>query len=75
MQVKDICGKGRQYKAKDGSIKHEWVKVGRLVVQDDGKAFIAFEKWANPAGFVNEKGEVIFSVFEPKTKAEKDVPF
>ncbi len=75
MQVKDICGKGRQYKAKDGSIKHEGVKVGRLVVQDDGKAFIAFEKWANPAGFVNEKGEVIFSVFEPKPKAEKDVPF
>lgn len=75
MQVKDICGRGRQYKTRTGEVKHEWVKVGRLVVQDDGKAFIAFEKWANPAGFVNEKGEVIFSVFDPKPKESKDMPF
>ncbi len=74
-KIKDICGRGRAYTAKDGTTKHEWIKVGRLIIQDDGNAFIAFEKWANPAGFVNEKGDVIFSVFEPKPKAEKDVPF
>lgn len=75
MQVKDICGKGRQYKAKDGSLKNEWVKVGRLVTKDDGSQFISFNSWINPAGFNADKGEVLFSVFEPKPKETKDVPF
>lgn len=72
---KNICGKSRSYVGKDGQTHYEWVRVGRLITGQDGNAFIAFEKYINPAGFINEKGEIIFSVFEPKAKDEGGSPF
>lgn len=74
-KVENICGKGRAFVGKDGKTHYIWVQAGRLITQDDGSKFIVFEKHINPAGFTNEKGEVILSVFEPKPKESGDVPF
>lgn len=67
--AKDICA-GIPYTDRNGEKRTRWVRVGRLITTREGGLCINFEKHINPAGFANDKGEVWFSVFEPKTKEE-----
>lgn len=67
--AKDICA-GIPYADRNGEKRTRWVRVGRLITTREGGLCINFEKHINPAAFANDKGEVWFSVFEPKAKEE-----
>lgn len=61
---KDICS-GRPYKAKDGSDKMAWTRVGTLI-EKDGKQYVKLEAIPLP----NEKGEVFLSVFDQTNRSQ-----
>lgn len=65
----DLCAANGTYQ-KDGEEKTSWLKCG-AVFEKDGKLSVRLE--AMPM-HRNENGEVWFSVFEPRRKAQSNEP-
>lgn len=57
---------GRKYKDAQGQEKTSWLRIGVLLMKDDGKMSLKLEALPIP----NDRGEVWISFFEPRDKRE-----
>ena len=55
---------GRKYKDAQGQEKTSWLRIGVLLMKDDGKMSLKLEAYPLP----NEKGEIWISFMEPRDR-------
>ena len=68
MKTYEICVVESSYQ-KDGKNKNNYRKVGSMLEHSDGRKSIKLDKFFNPLGALNEKGECWLNVFEQKSNA------
>lgn len=71
MKTYEICVVESSY-LKDGKNKNNYRKIGSMLEHSDGRKSIKLDKFFNPLGALNEKGECWLSVFEPKNNNEQN---
>ena len=49
-KIKNLSVKTREYKDRDGNSKANWVNIGVIMENDQGKQFMLLDKWINFAG-------------------------
>ena len=60
----------RKYTDQKGQERKEYITVGYMF-EKEGRTSILMKPYINPAALTNEKGEVWLSVYEHKTKEQK----
>ena len=68
-KIKNLSVKTREYKDKDGNPKANWVNIGVIMENDQGKQFMLLDKWINFAGLPDfsgreNSGSIMVSMFD-----------
>ena len=68
-KIKNLSVKTREYKDRDGNSKANWVNIGVIMENDQGKQFMLLDKWINFAGIPDFSGKensssVMVSIFD-----------
>ena len=68
-KIKNLSVKTREYKDKDGNPKANWVNIGVIMENDQGKQFMLLDKWINFAGIPDfsgkeNSGSIMVSMFD-----------
>ena len=88
-KIKNLSVKTREYKDRDGNDKANWVNIGVIMENDQGKQFMLIDRWVNLAGLPDFSGKenpsavmvTMFDVddYKPTQKAaptsNNDMPF
>ena len=56
-KIKNLSVKTREYKDRDGNPKANWVNIGVIMENDQGKQFMILDKWINFAGIPDFSGK------------------
>ena len=77
-KVKDLAIKSREYTDKEGNRKANWVNIGVVMENDDGKQFMLIDKWINFAGIPDFKNpnstSVMVTMFDVNRKSNYQPP-
>ena len=81
-KIKNLSVKTREYKDRDGNSKANWVNIGVIMENDQGKQFMLLDKWINFAGIPDFSGKVnsgsimvsMFDVDNDYKPSRKDIP-
>ena len=68
-KIKNLSVKTREYKDRDGNDKANWVNIGVIMENDQGKQFMLLDKWINFAGIPDfsgkeNSGSIMVSMFD-----------
>ena len=81
-KIKNLSVKTREYKDRDGNPKANWVNIGVIMENDQGKQFMLLDKWINFAGIPDfsgkeNSGSIMVSMFDVDNDYKsnrKDIP-
>ena len=81
-KIKNLSVKTREYKDKDGNPKGNWVNIGVIMENDQGKQFMLIDRWVNLAGLPDfsdkpNPSAVMVSIFDVDNDYKpyrKDIP-
>ena len=84
-KIKNLSVKTREYKDRDGNPKANWVNIGVIMENDQGKQIMLLDKWINFAGIPHFSGKensasIMVSMFDvdneykPKSYRTDNIP-
>ena len=80
-KIKNLSVKTREYKDRDGNPKANWVNIGVIMENDQGKQFMLLDKFINLAGIPDFKNSnstsVMITMFDVDNNYQanrKDIP-